>query len=167
MNENTPKIEVLKIPAIDKQDPKPKHPGGRPLKTIEDLPKDWRQTIHNEMKQGASRQEIKAKLCISNDLFARLMREDIEFSDTIKENEALSYAWWLNIARENLKDRSFSAVLWYMNMKNRFGWKDKQEKEHKNNTAAVSFDVKKLSNDDLAYISNMLKRIQQLEKLDK
>lgn len=143
-----------------------KHPGGRPQKTIKDLPSNWKTIIEDNMKQGASKQEIKAKLFISNDLFARLMREDKEFSETIKEYEQYSYAWWLTIARENLENKGFNAVLWYMNMKNRFGWKDKREIEHKN-TETATFDISKLTNDDLALLSNMMKRIQSIEKIDK
>lgn len=99
----------------------------RPKKTTSDLPKNWRATIFNEMSVGASKQEIKASLGISNDLFERLSKEDVEFSETIKRGIALSEAWWLKQGRIHLKDRKFNAVLWYMNMKNRFGWRDRQE----------------------------------------
>jgi hypothetical protein len=33
--------------------------------------------------------------------------------------------------RKNIANKGFNSVLWYMNMKNRFGWADTQSIEHK------------------------------------
>lgn len=101
----------------------------RPKKTTKNLPKNWRTIIFDEMCEGASKQEIKTLLGISNDLFDRLSKEDEEFSETIKRGINLSESWWLKQGRVHLNDRKFNAVLWYMNMKNRFGWRDRQETE--------------------------------------
>ena len=101
--------------------------GGRPKKTTKDLPKNWKELILTEMAEGASRQEVTALLGISNDLYERLAKEDAEFSETLKRGLMLCEAWWLTEGRKNLKNRNFSYVGWYMNMKNRFGWKDKTE----------------------------------------
>lgn len=104
--------------------------GGRPQKTLKDLPKNWKTTVLALMSNGASQAEVKAKLSLSNDLFSRLIKDEIEFSETIKKGMLLREAWWEKKGRENLENKNFSPVLWYMNMKNRFGWKDKQEVEH-------------------------------------
>lgn len=100
---------------------------GRPKKTVKDLLPNWKELIINKMSQGASKEELILELGISWDLFWRLRDEEKEFSVTIKKGEELCKAWWMKKARENLSDKNFSAVLWYMNMKNRFGWKDKSE----------------------------------------
>jgi len=102
----------------------------RPKKTTKDLPKDWKKIVLANMKVGASKQEIKLELAVSNDLFERLCKEDKEFSDTIKRGVDLAEGWWLKQGRINLENKMFSPVLWYMNMKNRFGWVDKQQLEH-------------------------------------
>lgn len=91
--------------------------------------------ILNEYKEGASDVEIKANIwdwrgSFSNDLWDRWLLEEPVFSETIKKGRELSHAWWLSQGRKNLKDKEFSPTLWYMNMKNRFGWKDKTEQEH-------------------------------------
>lgn len=100
---------------------------GRPRKDLDILPEDWHDTILKEMSEGASLEEIKAILNISNDLHARWMKDELQYSETIKRGEELSKAWWHNQGRKNLANKDFSATLWYMNMKNRFGWKDRQD----------------------------------------
>jgi len=99
----------------------------RPKKTLKDLPKNWKKKILKLKKQGASDVEVRAEIGISVDLWQRFIKEIKEFSETIKDGSDLCEAWWMKKGRKNLTNREFSAVLWYMNMKNRFGWKDKNE----------------------------------------
>lgn len=106
------------------------HPGGRPLSNL-DLPKDWQLAILSLYKSGASDVEIKAEIyslrgSFSNDLWDRWMRDEQEFSETIKVGKMLSEAWWHRSGRKNLDNKEFNYTGWYMNMKNRFGWSDKQ-----------------------------------------
>lgn len=101
-------------------------PAGRPLIQLKDLP-DWESIIIDKMKVGASLQEIYGHLDISESTFKRLCRDNPEFSRTVKKGIRLSQTWWLEIGRSYMRDKEFNATLWYMNMKNRFGWADKQE----------------------------------------
>lgn len=100
---------------------------GRPRKDLTDLPADWYDQVLSEMQEGASLEEIKTLLNISNDLHTRWMKDEEAYSETIKRGIELSKAWWMKQGRTNLENKDFSATLWYMNMKNRFGWKDKSE----------------------------------------
>lgn len=92
-----------------------------------ELPKNWKEKIMGLKKEGASDVEVRAELGISQDLWDRFKKEIEEFSLTIKKGDDLCEAWWEKKGRTNLENRQFNAVLWYMNMKNRFGWKDRNE----------------------------------------
>lgn len=94
--------------------------------------------ILQEYSEGASDVEIRAMIWqwrgrFSQDLWDRWIDEEEQFSLTVKKGRELSEAWWKKQGRKNLHSESFSAVLWYMNMKNRFGWADKQD-INQNNT---------------------------------
>jgi len=98
----------------------------RPKKTLNNLPKNWKDIIFNIKKDGGSDVEVRVALDISVDLWDRFKKEIEEFSETIKKGTDLCEAWWMKRGRE-LDNKQFNAVLWYMNMKNRFGWKDKSD----------------------------------------
>lgn len=109
---------------------KPKGPGGRPTKYKPEMC----EKVVALMQEGASKAEVAAVLDISHETLNEWTKNNPEFSDAIKKGVRLSEAWWEKMARENLitmpKGPQFNATLWYMNMKNRFGWRDKQEIEH-------------------------------------
>lgn len=119
---------------------------GRPRKTLKDLPVDWEDIIVSDMSKGASLTEIKAKLGICGSrTYKKLLENCEEFSTTIKRGKELCEAWWLEKGRINLENNKFSATLWYMNMKNRFGWHDKplvnvDNSNHKHFTVKITKD---------------------------
>lgn len=111
-------------------------PAGRPIKTLESLedqlPSDWQDQILELYSIGGSDVEIKAMLykwlgTYSNNLWERWLKEEPKFWETVKMGRVLSQSWWTGAGRTNLENKDFSATLFYMNMKNRFGWADKQE----------------------------------------
>jgi len=79
------------------------------------------------MSEGASKTEIAAELDICWDTLAEWQKHNAEFSEAIKRGQKLSQAWWERQGRTNLQNKEFNYTGWYMNMKNRHGWKDKHE----------------------------------------
>jgi len=84
------------------------------------------------MREGASLVEVAAEIGVCRETIWDWTSEDSErfieeFSNTIKKGIRLSEAWWERKGRTSLENKDFSYTGWYMNMKNRFGWRDKQE----------------------------------------
>lgn len=107
---------------------------GRPKVGIDSLPNDWQKEVIDLYSEGGSDVEVKALIykwrgSFSNDLWDRWIKEIDIFSETIKKGRALCEAWWLKQGRE-LENKNFNATLFYMNMKNRFKWADKQNIDH-------------------------------------
>lgn len=120
---------------------------GRPKEDLSELPNGWYNDILEVYRNGGSDVEVKALIYewrgrFSNSLWDRWLEEEPEFSKTIKMGRMLSEAWWTKNGRTNLQNKDFNYTGWYMNMKNRFGWSDKQET--KNEVTVKEFNIKDL-----------------------
>lgn len=114
---------------------------GRPKRMVSSLWDGWQDDILSLYNEGASDVEIKALIwnktgSFSNGLWDRWIEESEEFSQTIKNGKLLAQSWWANKGRTNLGNKEFSFTGWYMNMKNRYGWADKQETKHSGEVGA-------------------------------
>jgi hypothetical protein len=100
-------------------------PAGRPTKYKEEMC----DIVVEMMREGASKCEVCAELDISEETMNQWFKDGKhpEFTEAIKRGVQLSKAWWEKKGRTSLSDKEFSYTGWYMNMKNRFGWADKQE----------------------------------------
>lgn len=111
---------------------------GRPSISLNDLPENWIEIMISLSEEGASIIELAVELGISRDTFYEISKREEEFSDTVKKCKDLSEAWWTRKGRKNLENKDFNYTGWYMNMKNRFGWTDKQEIDHTTKGSAIS-----------------------------
>ena len=111
-----------------------KHPGGRPSKYKPEMC----DTVVSMMRKGASKCEVAAALDISGETLNQWEKSNREFSEAIKRGEQLSQAWWMTKGRMKLEEPKFNYTGWYMNMKNRFGWRDKTEN---NSTVEIGGEV--------------------------
>ena len=111
----------------------------RPKKTFaqaeKQLPSDYIDKIISLYSEGASDAEIFLFLyqelgSFSLDLWNRWLKEEKEFSKIIKLGRYLSQGNWEKHGRTNIYNREFNSTLFYMNMKNRFGWTDNQNVKH-------------------------------------
>lgn len=100
---------------------------GRPLITLNDLPSNWEEDILKLSSQGGSIVEIAVLLDISRNTLTALTERDEYFLNTIKKCKRYCEAWWVKKGRTELDNKDFSYTGWYMNMKNRFKWTDRQE----------------------------------------
>jgi len=105
---------------------------GRLKEKIDTLPENWQEMILDLYSQGGSDVEVKKLIydwrgTFSNSLWDRWLEEEEIFSQTIKKGRMLEEAWWTKNGRTNLENPKFNYTGWYMNMKNRFGWKDKSD----------------------------------------
>tara|TARA_R110002126_G_scaffold186471_2_gene335166 strand:- start:630 stop:1067 length:438 start_codon:yes stop_codon:yes gene_type:complete len=132
---------------------------GRPKDDLSCLPDEWYKDVLNLYKEGASDVEVKAliyqwKGSFSNDLWDRWMKEEPQFSETIKAGKFLSESWWHKKGRTSLENKEFSFTGWYMNMKNRFKWTDRQETTIEGGEKPIqTIDYSKLSTEALREIS--------------
>ena len=109
----------------------------RQKEDLSSLPKKWYNDVLKLYKEGGADVEVFAMIyewrgTFSNDLWERWMKEESEFSETIKMGRQLAQAWWVRNGRTNIKDKEFNYTGWYMQMKNRYGWADKQEVKQAN-----------------------------------
>lgn len=119
---------------------------GAHKKGLDLLPAHWTQAIEALYSEGGSDKEVKALIyswmgTFSNNLWDRWLKEEPEFWETIKKGRILSEAWWEKQGRTNLAIPNFNATLWYMNMKNRFGWADSQKIDHTSGGEKISIKL--------------------------
>ena len=113
--------------------------GGRPTKFKEEMC----ETVICLMSEGASKIEVCAELGICFDTIPEWCNpkgaySKPTFSEAVKKGLQLSQAWWEKNGRKNLENRDFNYTGWYMNMKNRFGWADKKEIDHRSGDGSMA-----------------------------
>ena len=108
------------------------NPIGRPKLTLDDLPDGWQTAMLELAKDGASDVSLRVNALdgICSDTWYRFIKDYPDFSATVKRCHELCEDWWETTGRGMATGKDGNATVWIFNMKNRFGWRDKQEVEH-------------------------------------
>ena len=96
----------------------------------------------NEMKKGKSIEQICVGLDVNKTTFYSWLKKYEELANAKKRGEELSYDWWLEKGRNNLENKLFNPTLFYMNMKNRFNWRDRTEVTGKDGKDLIPRELK-------------------------
>ena len=103
-------------------------PRGRPPK----ITKAWADTqakaLAERFRDGQSVAEVCAEIGIWKESFYKAEKLSVDFANAYKKGKQLSEAWWNDLGRQGASGQhAIQPATWMFNMKNRFGWKDKQE----------------------------------------
>lgn len=99
------------------------HPGGRPTK----YNPDYCQRAIDLLKEGADIAELAYEFDVVQSTIYEWAKNNKEFSEAIKIGRDVAEGWWKKTGRTNIYNKEFNTALWYINMKNRYGWADKKE----------------------------------------
>ena len=113
------------------------------------------------MANGASKKELALELGVIPWTIWDWEKRHPEFHQAIKIGEMLSEAWWMREGRMNIHNKDFNAVLYMMQMSNRFGWTRRWDinaktEHHEKRTLEVKFDMSKLSTQTVRELLNAM-----------
>lgn len=94
--------------------------------TLQSLPEGWQEVTIDIYKDGGGDEEVQAELGMTQGAFLELLEHE-DFGSLIRTGRKWQKAWWLRWGRKNLTTRGANYSGWFMQMKNLFGWTDKQE----------------------------------------
>lgn len=115
-----------------------KRPVGRPRTTVNDLPADWREIMRDCGQEGGSATEARCLLGIGESAWGTLLEDSEEFRRAEKTRSSLCEVWWERTGRKMATGADGNATVWIFNMKNRFGWRDKQDINHASEDGSMS-----------------------------
>ena len=101
---------------------------GRPEEYTKEYADDLAKTLPDMFKNGESIAEVCVELGICKNSFYKMKDISSAFSDACKKGLDKSEAWWTKLGRLGAScEASIQPATFCFNMKNRFGWKDRQE----------------------------------------
>lgn len=99
---------------------------------------EYADTLIELMSEGASIEEICLELRVCKQTLYNWFEQYPELLDAKKTGLDFAHGWWMREGRKNLQNKEFNYGGWYMNMKNRFGWTDRQHIEQKQTNIDLS-----------------------------
>jgi len=99
------------------------NPVGRPKKTLNDLPKNWKLMCQEMGREGHFDVDLRVALGITKETFYSLYENEQEFYEAVNEFRELSHNWWNSIPRKGFKNgesKNLNSNLYSLIMRNRF-----------------------------------------------
>ncbi len=88
------------------------------------------ETLADRFKDGQSVYEVCAEIGMGKEAFYKVLKTSVKFSNAYQKGLDLSAAWWHRLGREGADgSHAIQPATWCFNMKNRFGWTDRQQNE--------------------------------------
>lgn len=78
-------------------------------------------------QEGAGDVEIADNLGMTLKQFRDLCETNEPFRHFVERGSTVAQAWWWRQGRTNLKNKNFLHGMWAFNMKNRYGWAEKND----------------------------------------
>ncbi len=129
------------------------------LPTVQSLPDNWVETAIGLYEVGAGDEEVIKELKITEALFNKLITSDDYFMRIIQYGRLCRKAWFLRWARLNLNEKGANYSGWFTQMKNLFGWSDKQQQ------IISDGELENMSNDEIERrFSDLKEEILKLEQ---
>jgi hypothetical protein len=101
---------------------------------------NWTQDILDWYSVGDFDVEVAAKLKVPLKEFHRQMQENAAFGRLVEYGRTLCQAFWINLAKKNINNKTFNATSWAFVMKNQFNWADKSEQIQGSESGNVNLD---------------------------
>jgi hypothetical protein len=121
--------------------------------------------VLREMGEGASVNEVAGMIGVAISTFMEWQKRYPEFAAAVQVGEVLSEGWWDRVARANLLNPKFNAVLYMMYRNNRHGWRrnDSVEVQHRHSgvvrhSMEKRVDLSRLSTEELLSLQGTLTR---------
>lgn len=91
--------------------------------------KEYCKLLESHFKSGFSFDSFGGIVFVSRETLYSWTRKHKEFLDTKKQFETSSLLWWEQMGQHGAAGKlpGFNSGTWIFNMKNRFGWRDRQE----------------------------------------
>lgn len=102
---------------------------GRPRTTTADLPDGWQNIMRDCGQEGGSAVEARLLLGISRAAWDTLL-QDKEFSEVEAQRSDLAQVWLEQKGRAMIEGAQGNAVVWRLNMANRYGWSDRVQQDN-------------------------------------
>lgn len=141
-------------------DGKKKNSIGRPTK----YKKEYCQMLEDYLAEGFGMESFASKINVNQDTLYEWCKKFPEFSESQKRGFSRGYERFEKIGQSGMVGKlpGFNVTAWIFWMKNRYGWRDRQEVDHKSSDGTMSptqeIDLKKLSKEQLLALRDIVEQ---------